>query len=430
LIFASVERRRDLRHDLALRTADDVAEELGSMKGALMKLGQMASYIDEDMPETFRVAMSRLQHWAPPMSAALTSAVIVEELGGEPERIFARWDPLPFAAASIGQVHRAITREGQAVAVKVQYPGIARSITSDLRNVGLLRRVAAAAFPGLDTRSLVDELGERLKDEVDYSLEADNQELFAGYYKDHPFINIPSVVRELSTARVLTSELVVGSRFDELQRWSQRERDLAAETIYRFVFRSLYRLHAFNGDPHPGNYLFHGSGRVSFLDFGLTKRFTAADLAPLIDGVRFMVIEHDGESFRAAMERAGFLRAGAPVSTQMVVDRFGQFYETVMRDTTMTMTPAFASAIVKRFFDARSPLAPYSDVPRTYAILQRINLGLYAVLGSMNATANWRRLAEEIWPFMNRPPSTPMGEAEDRWARRRPQQEAPIDRSA
>ncbi len=430
LIFASVERRGELRHDLALRTADDVAEELGSMKGALMKLGQMASYIDEDMPETFRTAMARLQHRAPPMSAALASSVILEELGGKPERVFARWDPLPFAAASIGQVHRAITRQGRAVAVKVQYPGIARSITSDLRNVGLLRRIAAAAFPGLDARSLIEELGERLKEEVDYSLEADNQELFARCYRGHPFIHIPEVVRELSTARVLTSELVAGSRFDELQRWDQRERDMAAETIYRFVFRSLYRLHAFNGDPHPGNYLFHGRGRVSFLDFGLTKRFAAEDLAPLVEGVRFMVIEHDGERFRSAMERAGFLRAGAPVPTQTVVDRFSQFYGTVMRDAPMTITPAYASAIVKRFFDARSPLAPYSDVPRTYAILQRINLGLYAVLGSINATANWRRIAEEIWPFVNGPASTPIGEAEARWDHQRRQKETPLDRSA
>ena len=430
LVFASVARRSELRHDLALRTADDVAEELGSMKGVLMKLGQMASYIDEDMPETFRVAMARLQHKAPPMSAALASSVILEELGDAPERIFARWDPLPFAAASIGQVHRAMTRRGRAVAVKVQYPGIARSITSDLRNVGLLRRIAAAAFPGLDARALIDELGERLADEVDYSLEADNQERFARYYQDHPFIHVPEVVRELSTARVLTSDLVAGSPFEELQGWNQHERDMAAETIYRFVFRSLYRLHAFNGDPHPGNYLFHGRGRVSFLDFGLTKHFTAADLAPLVDGVRFMVMEHDGESFRAAMERAGFLRPGAPVSTQSVVDRFGQFYGTVTRDAPMTITPAYASAIVKRFFDARSPLAPYSDVPRTYAILQRINLGLYAVLGSINATANWRRIAEEIWPFVNGPASTPIGEAEARWYQQRRKRETPLDRTA
>jgi predicted unusual protein kinase regulating ubiquinone biosynthesis (AarF/ABC1/UbiB family) len=415
LIFASVDRRTELRHELALRTADDVAEELGSMKGALMKLGQMASYIDEDMPESFRTAMARLQHNAPPMTPELASSVIVDELGDAPDRVFARWDPMPFAAASIGQVHRAMTHEGRAVAVKVQYPGIARTITSDVRNVALLRRVAAVAFPGLDTRSLIDELGERLREEVDYGLEADNQELFARYYESHPVIHVPHVVGELSTARVLTSELVGGARFDEVLRWNQRERDMAAETIHRFVSRSLYRLHAFNGDPHPGNYLFHGRGRVSFLDYGLTKRFSAEDLAPLVDALRALVIEHDGERFRAALERAGFLRPGAPVPTEMVVDRFGVFYSTVLRDAAMTITPAFASQIVRRFFDARGPLAPYSDVPRAYVVLQRINLGLYAVLGSLHATGNWRRIAEEIWPFVNGPASTPIGEAEARW---------------
>src|SRR3989475_7969539 len=270
LVFASVERRGELRHELAMRTADDVAEELGSMKGALMKLGQMASYIDEDMPETCRATMARLQHNAPPMTPELAASVVVEELGGAPERVFARWDPLPFAAATIGQVQRAITRDGRAVAVKVQYPGIARSIESDLQNVTLLRRIVGAAFPGLDTRSLVDELRDRLREEVDYRLEADNQDLFAGYYEGHPVIHVPHVVREVSTARVLTTELVAGARFDELLGWDQRERDLAGETIDRFTFRSLYRLRAFNGDPQPGNYVFHGRGRVSFLDFGLT----------------------------------------------------------------------------------------------------------------------------------------------------------------
>ena len=430
LIFASADRRGELRHEIALRTADDVTEELGSMKGALMKLGQMASYIDEDMPQTFRTAMARLQHNAPPMSPELASSVIVDELGAAPEQIFARWDPLPIAAASIGQVHRAITHQGKAVAVKVQYPGIARTITSDVRNVALLRRVAGAAFPGLDARSLIDELGERLSEEVDYVLEAENQELFARYYEGHPVIHVPHVVSELSTARVLTSELVVGARFDDVLRWNQNERNMAAETINRFVIRSLYRLHAFNGDPHPGNYVFHGRGRVSFLDFGLTKHFTDEDLAPLMDAVRFLAIENDGEGFRASLERAGFLRPGAPVPTEAIVDRFGLFYATVLRDAPMTITPAYASAIVRRFFDTRGPLAPYSDVPRQYAVLQRINLGLYAVLGSLNATANWRRIAEELWPFVNGPASTPIGEAEARWARERVEKEVSLDRSA
>jgi predicted unusual protein kinase regulating ubiquinone biosynthesis (AarF/ABC1/UbiB family) len=430
LIFASADRRGELRHEIALRTADDVTEELGSMKGALMKLGQMASYIDEDMPQTFRTAMARLQHNAPPMSPELATSVIVDELGAAPEQIFARWDPLPIAAASIGQVHRAITHQGKAVAVKVQYPGIARTITSDVRNVALLRRVAGAAFPGLDARSLIDELGERLSEEVDYVLEAENQELFARYYEGHPVIHVPHVVSELSTARVLTSELVVGARFDDVLGWNQNERNMAAETINRFVIRSLYRLHAFNGDPHPGNYVFHGRGRVSFLDFGLTKHFTDEDLAPLMDAVRFLAIENDGEGFRASLERAGFLRPGAPVPTEAIVDRFGLFYATVLRDAPMTITPAYASAIVRRFFDTRGPLAPYSDVPRQYAVLQRINLGLYAVLGSLNATANWRRIAEELWPFVNGPASTPIGEAEARWARERVEKEVSLDRSA
>jgi predicted unusual protein kinase regulating ubiquinone biosynthesis (AarF/ABC1/UbiB family) len=415
LLFASVKHRAELRHDLALRSADEVAEELGSMKGVLMKVGQMASYIYEDLPQTFRLAMGRLQTNAPPMSAELASSVIVDELGDTPERVFAEWDPLPFAAASIGQVHRAITKDGRAVAVKVQYPGISLSITSDLRNAALLRKIIGAAFPGLDVRSLVEELGERLQEEVDYQREAENQELFATYYEGHPTIHVPHVIRDFSTSRVLTSELVVGSTFDELLTWSQKEKDLAAETIYRFVFRSLYRLQAFNGDPHPGNYLFHRQGRVTFLDFGLTKRFTAHDLEPLEDAVRFIVLEKDFEAFRAAIERAGFLKAGAPVPTSVVVDRFGQFYGTVLEDAPMTISPAFSSAIVRRFFDAKSPLAPYSDVPRAYVVMQRINLGLYAVLGSLNARGNWRRIAEEIWPFFNGPPATPIGEAEASW---------------
>src|SRR4029077_18828468 len=238
-VFASVDRRRELRHDLALRSAEEVAEELGAMKGALMKIGQMASYLDAGMPETFRTTLARLQHDAPPMTPELAASVVAEELGEEPERVFARWDRLPFAAASIGQVHRAISRDGRAVAVKVQYPGIARTIEADLQNVTLLRRIAAVAFPGLDTRSLVDELRDRLREEVDYRLEAESQDLFASYYEGHPVIHVPHVVSELSTARVLTTELVAGARFDELLGWSQHERDLAAETIDRFTFRSL-----------------------------------------------------------------------------------------------------------------------------------------------------------------------------------------------
>ena len=240
LFMLAGENRQQLRNDLALQTAEDVATTLGAMKGVLMKLGQMASYVDDSLPPEARRTLGRLQDSVPPMSAELAAGVIEEELGAPPGRVFAEWDPEPIAAASIGQVHRAITRDGRAVAVKVQYPGIAETIAADLGNVSLLRRMLRIIAPGQDVDSLVSELRDRIVEELDYRREADNQRLFAEYYDGHPTISVPKIVAELSTRRVVTSDLATGARFSELAGWSQHERDLAAETIYRFVFRSLY----------------------------------------------------------------------------------------------------------------------------------------------------------------------------------------------
>jgi predicted unusual protein kinase regulating ubiquinone biosynthesis (AarF/ABC1/UbiB family) len=415
LFAAAGENRERLRNDLALQTAEDVTVTLGAMKGVLVKLGQMASYVDDGLAPGVRRTLSRLQDSIPPMSPELAAGVVEEELGLPPEKAFAQWDPEPIAAASIGQVHRAITHDGQAVAVKVQYPGIAETMAADLDNVALIRRMLRITLPNQDVDALIAELRERVLEELDYRVEAGNQRLLAAYYDGHPTISIPRIVDELSTRRVVTSELSDGARFAELASWSQEERDLAGETIYRFVFRSLYEIRAFNGDPHPGNYLFHGQGRVTFLDFGLVKHFTAADLHPLMEMVRTLCVDDDPDEFRRSLEDAGFLAPGAPLSTAAVVDHLAVFYELVREPRVMTVTSEYASAVVRRFFDLRSPVAEYASVPRSYVILQRINLGLFALLGDLHATANWRAIAEEIWPFMQAPPSTPMGEAEARW---------------
>jgi predicted unusual protein kinase regulating ubiquinone biosynthesis (AarF/ABC1/UbiB family) len=412
LFAAAGEHRQQLRHDLALRTAEDVASTLGTMKGVLMKLGQMASYIDNGLSPSVRRTLSRLQDSVPPMSSELAAQVVEAELGRPPEQAFARWDPEPIAAASIGQVHRAITHEGRAVAVKVQYPGIAETIAADLGNVALLRRMLRVTAPSQDVDALLAELRERVLEELDYRREADNQRFFAAYYAGHPTITVPSIVDELSTRRVVTSELADGARFAELASWPQAERDLAAETIYRFVFRSLYELRAFNGDPHPGNYLFHGGGKVTFLDFGLVRHFTPAELAPLANMARYVAVEHDPEAFRRNLEQAGFLRPGAPLSTEQVIEYMAVFYDTVRESRPLTMTGDYSSAVVRRFFDVRNPVTTYARIPRSYVILQRINLGLFGLLGELTATANWRAIAEEIWPFVLGPPSTPIGEAE------------------
>jgi predicted unusual protein kinase regulating ubiquinone biosynthesis (AarF/ABC1/UbiB family) len=419
LFAAAGENREQLRHDLALQTAEDVATTLGTMKGVLMKIGQMASYVDDGLSPAVRRTLSRLQDSVPPMSPELAARVVQEELGMPPERAFASWDPEPIAAASIGQVHRAITLDGRAVAVKVQYPGIAETIAADLGNVSLLRRMLRITAPAQDVDALLAELRDRVLEELDYRREAENQRMMAAYYDGHPTIAIPGIVSELSTRRMVTSELSDGARFAELAGWSQQERDLAGETIYRFVFRSLYEVHAFNGDPHPGNYLFHGGGRVTFLDFGLVKHFTAAELQPLMHMARDLCVRQDPEAFRRSMEEAGFLRPGAPLSTETLVEHMAVFYDTIREPGRLTMTGDYASAVVRRFFDVRSPVAEYVSVPRSYVILQRINLGLFAILGELSATADWRRIAEEIWPFVQAPPSTPMGEAEAAWRARR-----------
>ena len=353
------------------------------------------------------------------MSPPLAAAVIEEELGAPPEHAFARWDPRPIAAASIGQVHRAVTLDGRAVAVKVQYPGIAETIAADLRNVALLRRLLRIAAPAQDVDALLNELRDRVGEELDYRREAASQRLMAAYYDGHPTIYIPGIVGELSTRRLVTSELSGGVRFAELAAWPQHERDLAAETIYRFVFRSLYEVRAFNGDPHPGNYLFHRGGRVTFLDFGLVRHFTPAELQPLMRMARTICVEHDPEAFRRSLENAGFLRPGAPLSTQAIVEHLAVFYDTIREPGPLTITSDYASSVVRRFFDLRSPVADYISVPRPYVILQRINLGLFAVLGELSATADWRAISEEIWPFVHGPASTPMGEAEAAWLARR-----------
>ncbi|MGI8940062.1 MAG: ABC1 kinase family protein [Iamia sp.] len=421
--FADAERRQALDTEFQLRTAEDVAATLGNMKGALMKLGQMASYLDQGLPEPVRDALSQLRADAPPMAPELAARVVEAELGAPPEVVFAQWDPVPIAAASIGQVHRALTHDDRAVAVKVQYPGVARAIEADLASASVLFSGMGTAFRGLESGPLVAELRERLVEELDYELEARNQTLFADYYRGHPFIHVPDVVPELSSARVLTSELAAGEPFEVVVAAEQATRDRAAEIIYRFVFRSLYRLQVFNGDPHPGNYLFGTDGRVTFLDFGLVKRFTDAELADFSEMVQAMAVDRDAAWFRRIIERVGLLPAGLPASDDELMAYFGHFYELVDAAGPSRVTSEYASESVRRIFD---PTGPYADIqkaanlPPAFVIIQRINLGLYAVMGELEATADWRGICEELWPFVDAAPRTELGQQEADWLATRP----------
>ena len=401
LVLTPPDRRRAAEERFQLRTAADVADALGNMKGALMKVGQIASYVGDGLPEAFRTALADLQQDAPPMSAELAAHVVEQELGTPPHRLFRRWDDEPMAAASIGQVHRAATADGLDVAVKVQYPGVDRAIRSDLANAGWLFALLGQMFPGMEPGPIVTEIKARLLEELDYRIEAENQRLFADHYADHPLIHVPDVVDRYSTGRVLTTELAEGARFDELEKWSQRERDLAGETIVRFVFGSLFRMHAFNGDPHPGNYVFRPGGHVSFLDFGLVKRFTPEEVAIVEELVKAMSLDEDPHAFRVALESAGFLKPGQSFSDEHVADYFRHFFSFTASAGTTSFTPEHANKTVKRLMDTSGP---YGDImkagnaPPFAVVLQRINLGLLAVLGRLRATADWGAIMSELWP--------------------------------
>lgn len=421
-VFASAERKEALDREAMLKSAEDVASTLGGMKGLMMKIGQMQSYIHENLPEEWTAALSQLQADAPPMSGELAASVIEAELGRPPSALFAEWDPVPIAAASIGQVHRALTHDDRAVAVKVQYPGADQALTADLDNMQMLVRLgqkAAAkgdteAAPEIDVDALVEEFRTRILDEVDYRTEAASQRRFAEHYAGHPFVHVPPVLDELSGQRVLTTELAEGMRFAEAETWSQEQRDQAGEAIFRFAYGNIFRLGFFNGDPHPGNYLFRPGGQVTFLDFGLAKHLDERMTALVNEIVKASELDRDPAAFRRTMEELGFLKPGAPISDQAVFDAMAKPWDVMTVDEPVKMPfPDFKGQ--QDPAAASKELAKAIDMNPAFVILPRSIIGTQAVIARLGARANWRRIAREIWPFAQEPPSTDLGRLEAAW---------------
>src|SRR3954470_11327497 len=308
----SPERAEAARDVRTAATVRELVEQLGRMRGAAMKVGQLFSMIDlEGLPEEQRAELqsrlATLRDDVPPVPFRRLERLIREELGMPLGRVFAEFDERAFAAASIGQVHRATTLDGDDVVVKVQYPGVAEAVDSDLRSATLLVPLIRRLAPSLDAKALLAELRDRVGDELDYELEAQHQRRVERLFRGHPFILVPRVRTDLSTRRVLVSDYVEGERFEAVRALDQAQRDRYGEIVFRFFFGLLYRHRIALGDPHPGNYLLRPDGRVAFLGYGLVRGFDAARI-DAERAVALAVRAGDAVALEEALVAGGYVR--------------------------------------------------------------------------------------------------------------------------
>jgi predicted unusual protein kinase regulating ubiquinone biosynthesis (AarF/ABC1/UbiB family) len=408
----------DARMDeLALESADKLVETLGRMKGAAMKMGQLASFVDTDyLPdeyrELFQDKLGKLRTSAPAMPWEKVRKVLIAEYEDPYEELFAEIETEAFAAASIGQVHRARLPDGRRVAVKIQYPGVDAAIRADLSNAGMILRFAKALAPGLDSKAVAAELKERVLEELDYEYEAQNQRTFSRAYRGHPFIYVPDVITRLSRNRVLVTEYVEGTSFDEIKQLDADARSRFGEIVFRFYLGSIFQLQHFNADAHPGNYLLLGDGRVAFLDFGMTKRLDMEQIELEVEAVRARM-SGDPELVRQKLHELGFVKNPQRVEAERLVEHVDAVGGWYLDDREIEITPEYVMAVIAAISDPRSDfysLMRRENVPANELMGRRMEVGVLAVLGQLRARRNWNRIAREWW--FGEEPSTELGSQE------------------
>ena len=399
-VLRSPDRAAEIIEHRHEEIADHALEVLSGLRGGAMKLGQLASFVDiEFVPPEYRAIyqekLAALRDSAPPMSWEKVRSVLEREWEEPVESLFEDFEHDARAAASIGQVHRAVLPGGRAVAVKVQYPEIADAVAADLGLAAIGIRMAKAMAPGLDPEVVAGELRERIMEELDYELEAQHQRFFARAYRGHEAIHVPEVVTDLSRRRVLVSDWVDGRPFGEMVALPEPERDRLGQLIYRFYFGSMHLLRRYNADPHPGNYLLREDGRLSFLDFGSVKLVDPEWLAVGSEVVTALM-EGDAERLHRGVGRAGYFHRPDRVDPDWLLEQASGGYEWFIRDQELRIDPGYVAKLMARMVDT-SPeairVARAFKLPPDEIMFRRMSVGVFAVLGHLRAKANWYRIA-------------------------------------
>lgn len=404
--------------EIQQRTAEQLFSVLGQLKGGAMKAGQALSVFEAALPEEiagpYRQALTKLQEAAPPLPAATVHRVLAEQLGPDWRTQFLEFDDKPAAAASIGQVHRAIWRDqgagkgrggrrtgaskGRAVAVKVQYPGAGDALLADLKQLSRLSGMFRAIQPGLDIKALLAELRARITEELDYELEAESQRAFAAAYADDPQIHVPAVVA--AAPRVLVTEWVEGTALSQIiASGSTAERDRAGELMATLHFSAPARAGLLHADPHPGNFRLLPDGRLAVIDFGAVARLPEGTPEPIGRLVR-LALAGEADAVVAGLRQEGFVKPDEPIDAQAVLDFLLPMLEPISVPE-FRFTRAWLRAEAARLGNPRSPayqLSRQLSLPPSYLLIHRVTLGSIGVLCQLEAKAGYREILERWLP--------------------------------
>ena len=379
--------------EIQQRTAEQIFRVLGELKGGALKLGQALSIFEAALPPEiagpYRATLTRLQESAPPLPASTVHKVLAADLGEDWRDRFARFDDHPAAAASIGQVHKAVWHDGREVAVKIQYPGAGKALLSDFGQLSRVARLFGVLMPGLDVKPLLDELRARVAEELDYRLEAAAQDAFATAYADDPDIFVPPTV--MATDHVLVSEWMGGTPLAKIiSDGTQEQRDRAGILLVRLLFSSPARAGLLHADPHPGNFRLLDDGRLGALDFGAVDRLP--DGLPPLFGRLLWLVHNDGDIAVAEAElRAhGFLRPGVSVDLDALRDFLApladpsrqesfKFSREWMRQETVRVADLRAANVARRL-----------NLPPSYILIHRVSTAGIGVLCQLEASGEFR----------------------------------------
>jgi predicted unusual protein kinase regulating ubiquinone biosynthesis (AarF/ABC1/UbiB family) len=388
--------------DVQRRTAEHLFSVLGQLKGGAMKFGQALSIFEAALPEDlagpYRAALTKLQEAAPPLPASSVHKVLADQLGAAWRENFREFDDSPAAAASIGQVHRAVWTDGTAVAVKVQYPGAGKALVADLKQLGRIAGLFRVVQPGLDVAPLIAELRERIAEELDYDLEAQSQSAFAKAYAGDKLIRVPSVVA--SAPRVLVTEWIDGIPLSEvITNGTEEQRNAAGERLATLHFSAPALAGLLHADPHPGNFRLLEDGRLGVIDFGAVARLPGG-LPELIGPLTRLALAGDADGVLAGLREEGFISEGVEVDAAAVLEYLLPLIEPIAAEE-FQFNRAWLRTEAVRIANPKSPayqLSRQLNLPPSYLLVHRVTLGSIGVLCQLGARAPYRSIVGRWLP--------------------------------